>query len=146
MAFDVTLPTSICPRNHGIKMNKTIFGLIGSLLVLAPVQAAEVSDGAGLRLSLDKGKIASVELDGERLRPGGVGGFYLREPNSAKRVPMVGNAVSKDGKLQLTLTSPLQAKVSAVLTEGEGFIEVAGELENLTSTRSRLVAGLQSAG
>ena len=43
MAFDVTLSTSICPRNHGIKMNKTIFGLIGSLLVLAPVQAAEVS-------------------------------------------------------------------------------------------------------
>ena len=94
-----------------------------------------------MRLSLDKGKIASVELDGERLRPGGVGGFYLREPNSAKRVPMVGNAVSKDGKLQLTLTSPLQAKVSAVLTEGDGFIEVAGELENLTSTDRGLWLG-----
>ena len=54
---------------------------------------------------------------------------------------MVGNAVSKDGKLQLTLTSPLQAKVSAVLTEGEGFLELAGELEDLTGTDRGLWLG-----
>ena len=87
-------------------MNKTILGLIGSLLAVAPVQAAVVSDGAGLKLSLDDGKVASVELNGERLPAGGVGGFYLREPNSAKKVPMVGNAVSKDGKLSLDADEP----------------------------------------
>ena len=96
---------------------------------------------AGLKISLRDGKIASVELDGDRLPAGGVGGFYLRQPNDAQKVPMVGNAVSKDGKLQLTLTSPLQAKVSAVLTEGEGFLEVAGELDNLTGTDRGLWLG-----
>jgi hypothetical protein len=107
-------------------------------LLLAPLaarhaQAAMLSDHASLKLELeDNGNIAEVELSGEKLPKGTEGGFYLREPNSAKKVSMLGNAVSKDGKLQLTLTSPLQANVSAVLTEGEGFIEVAGELEDLT--------------
>ena len=68
-------------------MNKTILGLIGSLLVVAPVQAAVVSDGAGLKFSIRDGQVASVELNGERLPAGGVGGFYLRQPNSAQKVP-----------------------------------------------------------
>ena len=107
-------------------------------LLLAPLaarhdQAATLSDHASLKLELeDNGNIAGVELSGDKLPKGTDGGFYLREPNSAKKISMLGNAVSKDGKLQLTLTSPLQAKVRAVLTEGEGFIEVVGELEDLT--------------
>ena len=107
--------------------------LMLSLLVSRHAQAATLSDRASLKLELENnGNIAGVELSGEKLPQGTDGGFYLREPNSAKKVPMVGNAVSKDGKLQMTLTSLLQANVSAVLTEGEGFIEVVGELEDLT--------------
>jgi len=114
-------------------MRNTILSLAGVFLFGASVQAATLSDHAGLKLELeDNGNITGVELSGEKLPKGTAGGFFLREPNSAKKVPMVGNAVSKDGKLHLTLTSPLQANVSAVLTEGEGFIEVAGELEDLT--------------
>ena len=114
-------------------MRNTILSLAGVFLFGASVQAATLSDHAGLKLELeDNGNIAGVELSGEKLPKGMAGGFYLREPNSAKKVSMVGNAVSKDGKLQLTLTSPLQAKVSAVVTGGEGFIEVVGELEDLT--------------
>jgi len=114
-------------------MRNTILSLAGAFLFSASVQAATLSDHAGLKLAMeDNGKIAGVELSGEKLPKGLVGGFFLREPNSAKKVSMVGNAVSKDGKLDLTLTSPLQAKVRAVLTEGAGFIEVVGELEDLT--------------
>ncbi|MCX7012026.1 MAG: hypothetical protein NTW86_05585 [Candidatus Sumerlaeota bacterium] len=114
-------------------MRNTILSLAGAFLFSASVQAATLSDHAGLKLELeDNVNIAAVELSGEKLPKGTDGGFYLREPNSAKEVLMAGNAVTKDGKLQLTLTSSLQAKVSAVLTEGEGFIEAVGELEDLT--------------
>jgi hypothetical protein len=97
------------------------------------MQAATVSDHAGLKLEMgDNGIITSVEMSGNKLPKGTEGGFYLREPNSDKKVFIAGTSVSKDGKLHQTLTSPLKAKVRAVLTEGDGFIEVAGELEDLT--------------
>ncbi len=114
-------------------MRKIILRLAGVLLFSASVQAGTLSDHAGLTLELGTdGNIVGVEMGGEKLPRGTDGGFYLREPNSAKKVPIVGTAVSKDGKLHLSLTSPLQANVSAVLTEGDGFIEVDGELEDLT--------------
>jgi hypothetical protein len=123
-------------------MKNTILRLAGILLFSTSVQAATVSDHAGLTLNLgDNGIITSVEMSGNKLPNGTEGGFFLREPTSDKKVPMVGRVVSKDGKLHLTLTSPLQAKVSAVLTEGEGFIEVAGELENLTGADRGLWLG-----
>lgn len=107
--------------------------LAGVFLLSASALAATVSDRAGLTLELgDNGNISGVAMSGAKLPPGAPGGFYLREPNSAKKVSLTGSAVSKDGKLQLTLTSPLQAKVQAVITEGQGFIEVEGELEDLT--------------
>ena len=123
-------------------MRNTIVSLAGVFLFGASVQAATLSDHAGLKLELeDNGNIAGVELSGEKLPKGMAGGFFLLEPNSAKKVPMVGNAVSKDGKLHVTLTSPLQAKVCAVVTGGEGFIEVVGELENVTGTDRGLWLG-----
>jgi hypothetical protein len=123
-------------------MRNTILSLAGLFLFSASVQAATLSDHAGLKLELeDNGNIAGVEMRGEKLPKGMAGGFYLREPNSARNVSMVGSSVSKDGKLHLTLTSPLQAKVSAVLTEGEGFIEVVGELEDLTGNDRGLWLG-----
>ena len=123
-------------------MRNTIMSLAGVFLLSASVQAATVSDHASLTLKLeDNGNIAGVELSGEKLPKGTEGGFYLREPNSDKKVSLTGSAVAKDGKLNLMLTSPLQAKVSAVLTEGEGFIEVAGELENLTGADRGLWLG-----
>ncbi|MEI7851429.1 MAG: hypothetical protein WCH86_06310 [Kiritimatiellales bacterium] len=114
-------------------MRNIILSLAGVLLLSGCVHTVTLSDHAGLTLNLgDNGNITGVEISGNKLPNGTEGGFYLREPNSAKKVPMVGRVVSKDGKLHLTLTSPLQANVSAVITEGAGFIEVAGVLEDLT--------------
>ncbi|MCY2989757.1 MAG: hypothetical protein NTY19_18055 [Planctomycetota bacterium] len=114
-------------------MKNPILSLAGVFLFGASVPAATLSDHAGLKLALeDNGNIAGVELSGEKLPNGTASGFYLQEPNSPKKVAIVGTAASKDGKLHLTLTSPLQANVSAVLTEGQGFIEVVGVLEDLT--------------
>ena len=103
------------------------------LMVSIQTQAATISDRLGLKLEMEEnGNITGVELGGAKLPKGSVGGFYVMEPNSAKKIPMTGKSVSKDGKLQLLLTSPLQANVSAKVTEGQGFIEVEGELEDLT--------------
>ncbi len=120
-------------------MSRTFpFFLIAALLGFTSLSgvgafAATLSDGCGLVLELqDNGNIAGVELSGKKLPPGTEGGFFLREPNSDKKVFMTGESVFKAGNLQLLLTSPLQARVSAVVTEGEGYIEVVGELENLT--------------
>jgi hypothetical protein len=116
--------------------------LAGGFLFGASALAATLSDRAGLTLELqDSGNISSVAMNGTKLPQGTAGGFYLREPNSAKKVSLTGSSVSRDGKLHLTLNSPLQAKVRAVLTEGQGFIEVAGELEDLTGKDRGLWVG-----
>lgn len=116
--------------------------LAGGFLFGASALAATLSDRAGLTLELqDSGNISSVAMNGTKLPQGTAGGFYLREPNSAKKVSLTGSSVSRDGKLHLTLNSPLQAKVRAVLTEGQGFIEAAGELEDLTGKDRGLWVG-----
>lgn len=118
-----------------IKKGKIILNCICVLLFSVSVhaQTLKLSDHVGLKLDIESnGSITGVVLNGEKLPNGLAGGFFLREPNTPKKVSMQGNTISKDGKIYLTLTSPLQAKVSAVLSEGEGFIEVIGELENLT--------------
>lgn len=111
----------------------TILNLVFIFLFSISLQGANLSDRAGMKLKIeDNGSITGVELNGENLPKGLGGGFFLREPNSDKKVFISGKAVSKNGKLNLTLLSPLEAKVSAEITEGDGFIEIAGELEDLT--------------
>ena len=81
-------------------MRNPILSLAGVFLFGASVPAATLSDHAGLKLALeDNGNIAGVELSGEKLPNGTASGFYLQEPNSPKKVAIVGTAVSKDGKL-----------------------------------------------
>ena len=88
-------------------MKKTILSLAGALLFSGSVLAATLSDHAALKLRVeDNGNIAGVELSGEKLSQGKVDGFFLREPNSAKKVSVTGSAVSKDGKLHLTADKP----------------------------------------
>jgi hypothetical protein len=107
-------------KNHH-KTRNMLLTLAAGFLLSAPMMAATVSDQAGLKLELeDTGNIAEVELGGAKLPKGSLGGFYLLEPNSTKKIPLTGKAVSQDGKLQLTLTSPLQAKVSAEIAATRG--------------------------
>jgi len=116
-----------------IMTRNSILVLTTGLLLSVSLHAATLSDHADLKLELkDSGDIAGVEMGGAKLPKGSAGGFYVMEPNSTKKLPMTGKSVSKDGKLQLLLTSPLQANVSAEITEGQGFIEVVGVLEDLT--------------
>ena len=114
-------------------MRTTIITLLVVLMDAASARPATLSDGAGLEFALaDNGAIAAVYLNGKRLPLGGRGGFYLSEPNSDARVPMVGETVSREGTVQLTATSPLQTCLNASCAEGDGFIEIDGELEDLT--------------
>ncbi|AKC82314.1 hypothetical protein IMCC26134_05200 [Verrucomicrobia bacterium IMCC26134] len=107
--------------------------LAGGFLFGASALAETVSDRAGLTLELqENGNVSGVAMNGTKLPQGAAGGFYLREPNTVKKAFLAGSAFAKNGKLHLTLNSPLQAQVQAVITEGPGFIEVAGELEDLT--------------
>jgi hypothetical protein len=108
---------------------KLILRFTAGFLLSASLHGAILSDQAGLKLELeDNGVFAGVDLAGGKLPKGTAGGFYLREPNSDKKVFMTGKAVSKDGKLQLLLNSPLQANVTAVVTEGDGFIDLSAVL------------------
>ncbi len=114
--------------------------LIKSFLILSAfiisaswLPAAVLSDKAALKLDLtDNGTIGAVTLSGEKLPGVAGGGFYLKEPSGKKTVPLVGTRETVNGKTQLTLNSPLQARVRAQFTEGDGFIEVVGFLEDLT--------------
>lgn len=114
---------------------KIILNLIWILssCVLVQAQTVKLTDHSGLNLSFEQnGMVSNVALSNEKIQKGLVGGFFLREPNSTKKVEMLGKTSSKNGKLYLTLTSSLQANVSATVTEGNGFIEFEGVLENLT--------------
>ncbi|KAB1154034.1 hypothetical protein [Flavobacterium luteum] len=83
----------------------------------------------------------TIELGNEKIQQGMSGGFFLREPNSSKKVEMLGKTVTKKGTLYLKLTSSLQANVSATVTEGDGFIEFEGILENLSGKDRELWLG-----
>ena len=116
-------------------MKKSILNLFWIFMLGITVQAQTLkpSDHAGLKLDIESnGSITGVTLNGEKLPNELDGGFFLQEPNSTKKVEMLGKTSSKNGKLYLTLTSSLQANVSATVTEGNGFIEFEGVLENLT--------------
>jgi len=118
-----------------MNISKVFLNLIWVLLSFVSVKAQTVSitDHVGLHLSFEKnGIVSNVVLDNEKIKKGLAGGFFLREPNSTKKLEMLGKAISKGGKLYLTVQSSLQASISATVTEGNGFIEFTGELENLT--------------
>ncbi|NDV61003.1 hypothetical protein G0Q06_00915 [Puniceicoccales bacterium CK1056] len=93
-----------------------------------------LSDGAGLSLSMEEdGGVQAVSLSENALPIGGTGGFYLCEPaDKGNRVPLVGKTVVINDQVYFTATPALQATVRAVFTQGDGFIEVRGELEDLT--------------
>ena len=123
-------------------MKSTILNLAGAFLFSASVRALTLSDSAGLTLELGtNGSISGVAMNGITQPSGTGGGFYLMEPNSSTQVPLTGNVVTNAGQLNLTLTNSLQAKVTATLTQGAGFIEVAGVLEDLTGTDRGLWLG-----
>ena len=105
-------------------------------------QTVSITDNSGLNLTIEKnGSLSSISLKGVKILNASAGGFFLREPNSTKQVAMLGKTSSKNGKIYLTLTSSLKANVSATITEGDGFIEFEGVLENLSGTDRGLWLG-----
>ncbi len=126
-------------------MKKQIYYFVFSLLVFTSVQAQtlQLLDHAGLKLQLESnGTISAVELNGSTLPNGSMGGFYSRDPLNATKVPLTGTVSTiSAGKFQLNLTNSLNDSVTAVITEGAGFIEVTGELKDLTGTDRGLWLG-----
>ncbi len=115
-------------------MNIRILLLMMGMLAPFSSLAAEVSDGVGLAFELeDDGRISSVSLHGRPLPVGNGGGFYLCEPNrETTPVSLVGKVVAKGGKVHVNGESSLKARVRAEFVPGDGYIEVQGELEDLT--------------
>jgi len=126
-------------------VKKRIYYFLFSLLFFTSVQAQtlQLLDRAGLKLQLENnGNISGVELNGAALPYGSIGGFYSRDPKTTTKVPLLGTASAlTDGKIQLNLTNSLNDSVTAVLTEGAGYIEVTGELKDLTGTDRGLWLG-----
>ena len=126
-------------------MNKQIYYFVISLLFFTSVQAQtlQLSNHAGLKLQLESnGSISGVELNGTALPSGTMGGFYSRDPLNATKVPLTGTVSTiSAGKFQLKLSNSLNDSVTAVITEGAGFIEVTGELKDLTGTDRGLWLG-----
>ena len=116
--------------------------MIVLLLCAASTRGALLSDGAGLALELsERGNITAVKLNGKSTPSGGIGGFYLSEPNGDKKVSVPGKVVAESGKFHLEATSSLNARLTATLVPGNGYVEVAGELEDLTGTDRGLWLG-----
>ena len=112
-------------------MLKKLCGLTTWYLCSTLLPAATLSDQAGLVLHLeDQGTVSKVELNGKTLAISSFGGFYLLEPNSKKKIPLHGSVIKKGDQQELRLSSTTQATVRAAITEGNGFIEVSGELQN----------------
>ena len=126
-------------------MKKQIYYFIFSLLLFTSVQAQtlQLLDHAGLKLQLESnGTISAVELNGSTLPNGSMGGFYSRDPLNATKVPLTGTVSTiSTGKFQLKLSNSLNDSVTAVITEGVGYIEIGGELKDLTGTDRGLWLG-----
>lgn len=106
-------------------------------------QTIQLSDRAGLKLQVNNdGTFSGVELNGNALPSGSRGGFYSQIPNDTTKVPLTGTAtVLTDGKIQFKLSNSLNDSVTVVVTEGAGYIEVSGELKDLTGTDRGLWLG-----
>lgn len=126
-------------------MKKTISNSLWILLICSSLQAQtlQLLDHAGLKLQLETtGNISAVELNGSTLPNGSMGGFYSQDPLSYTKVPLTGTASALSaGKIQLKLSNSLNDSVTAVITEGVGYIEVSGELKDLTGTDRGLWLG-----
>jgi hypothetical protein len=114
-------------------MKRITLIFVALLLVTLSLHALPVSDSAGLTMDVSStGVVSAVGLNGTSLPSGAGGGFFLREPNSSATVPLTGSAVSANGILTLDLTSSaLKASVKATVSQGNGYIEVLGTLQNL---------------
>jgi hypothetical protein len=126
-------------------MKKQIYCFVFLLLVFTSfkAQTLQLSDHAGLKLQLESnGTISAVELNGAALPNGSMGGFYSRDPLNATKVPLTGTVSTlSDGRIQLKLSNSLNDSVTALITEGAGFIEVTGELKDLTGSDRGLWLG-----
>ncbi len=123
-------------------MRTTICTMLAMLLAGGDAQPASLSDQAGLELTLAAdGTITAVDLHGNELGLGGYGGFYLREPNSDIRTPLVGQIAARDRSCQLAARNSLHAKLDASWIEGDGYIEIRGELTDLTGADRGLWLG-----
>lgn len=126
-------------------MKKQICYFVGSILLFSSVQAQtlEILDHAGLKLQLESnGTISAVELNGAKLPNGSMGGFYSRDPQNATKVPLTGTvSIISAGKFQLNLSNSLNCSLTAVVTEGLGYIDVEGELKDLRGTDRGLWLG-----
>ena len=101
-------------------------------------------DGAGLSLTMaDTGAVQSASLAADPLPLGDAGGFYLCEPSASNtRIPVTGETLLINHQVYFQGTAEAQqAKVSAVFTPGDGYIEVSGELENLSGADRGLWLG-----
>ncbi|MEI7850441.1 MAG: putative Ig domain-containing protein [Kiritimatiellales bacterium] len=125
----------------GIRRRLVIFSIFFlGFLICASVQAVTLSDNAGLQLEMGtNGIITSVTLNGVVQPSGTGGGFYLMDTNSSTEVFMTGAAPS-GGNLHLT-SSSLNATLDAVITQGNGYIEVAGTLASTTGSDRGLWLG-----
>ena len=114
-------------------MKHALLSLTGPFILALSLHALPVSDSAGLTMDVSStGVVSGVGLNGTSLPSATGGGFFLREPNSSTTVPLTGSAVSANGILTLDLTSAaLKASVKATVSQGNGYIEVSGTLENL---------------
>ncbi len=117
-----------------MKSRRITLHILGILAGLS-ANAAQLSDGAGLRLDVSSaGRISTVNLNGSSVSANNDGGFYLAEPNQkAKRIPVSGKTTKHEGKLYFQGESKgLQARVRVVFEPGDGFIQVRGELMDLS--------------
>jgi len=118
----------------------TLCAILVSIVIQA--QTIKLSDNSDLTLDLaSDATITGVGLKGIAQTKGIGGGFSLRQPNTTLKVAMTGSVVPDNGKYKLELTSSLNATVNATITEGNGYIEVEGELKDLTGTDRGLWLG-----
>ena len=126
-------------------MKKQICYFIVSILLFTSVRAQtlELLDHAGLKLQLESnGTISAVELNGTALPYGSMGGFYSKDPLNATKVPLIGTVSTiSTGKFQLNLSNSHNCSVTAVITEGVGYIDVEGEFKDLTGVDRGLWLG-----
>lgn len=123
-------------------MRKTLLNCAFMMLFIASTQAITLTDNAGLILTMGStGTISGVSLNKTTLTPVGIGGFYSQSPNSTTKVAFTGTAITTGTSTQLKLTNSLQDSVTAVITQGVGYIEINGVIKDLTGTDRGLWLG-----
>ena len=123
-------------------MRKSLLNCALIMLFSASLQSLTITDNAGLSLQVaSNGTIFGVSLNNTTLSPAGIGGFYSRDPKNKTNIALTGTATTTGSSTQLKLTNTLQDSVNAVITQGTNYIEVTGELKDLTGTDRGLWLG-----